>query len=144
MTLFVSFVFFFFLLIRRPPISTRTYTLFPSTTLFRSTAVVDVHARAIGVEDAHKLGVQRMLAPIIHEQRFSCALAFVVATADADWIDVAPIGFRLRVQRRIAIDFGGRSLKYPCLCLPCEFQDVERAQYAGLQRVDGIVLILRR
>src|SRR3546814_16935471 len=30
------FCFFFFLLIRRPPRSTRTYTLFPSTTLFRS------------------------------------------------------------------------------------------------------------
>src|SRR3546814_16729566 len=27
---------FFFLMIRRPPISTRTYTLFPYTTLFRS------------------------------------------------------------------------------------------------------------
>src|SRR3546814_15896281 len=27
---------FFFLMIRRPPISTRTYTLFPFTSLFRS------------------------------------------------------------------------------------------------------------
>src|SRR3546814_2563369 len=33
--MFVSFV-FFFLMIRRPPRSTRTYTLFPYTTLFRS------------------------------------------------------------------------------------------------------------
>src|SRR3546814_20058503 len=29
-------LFFFFLMVRRPPISTRTYTLFPYTTLFRS------------------------------------------------------------------------------------------------------------
>src|SRR3546814_8154068 len=29
-------IFFFFLMIRRPPRSTRTYTLFPYTTLFRS------------------------------------------------------------------------------------------------------------
>src|SRR3546814_17635530 len=29
-------MFFFFLMIRRPPISTRTDTLFPDTTLFRS------------------------------------------------------------------------------------------------------------
>src|SRR3546814_11168706 len=35
MTLFVSF-FVFFLMIRRPPRSTRTDTLFPYTTLFRS------------------------------------------------------------------------------------------------------------
>src|SRR3546814_13927535 len=32
----VLFVFFFFLMIRRPPRSTRTDTLFPYTTLFRS------------------------------------------------------------------------------------------------------------
>src|SRR3546814_20584301 len=32
------FLFFFFLMIRRPPISTRTDTLFPYTTLFRSSA----------------------------------------------------------------------------------------------------------
>src|SRR3546814_21020539 len=31
-------IFFFFLMIRRPPRSTRTDTLFPYTTLFRSTA----------------------------------------------------------------------------------------------------------
>src|SRR3546814_16992888 len=34
----VSFVFCFFLMIRRPPRSTRTDTLFPYTTLFRSAA----------------------------------------------------------------------------------------------------------
>src|SRR3546814_1473784 len=33
--------FFFFLMIRRPPRSTRTDTLFPYTTLFRSTDVVE-------------------------------------------------------------------------------------------------------
>src|SRR3546814_14315267 len=35
---------FFFFMIRRPPISTRTYTLFPYTTLFRS--AVDRNLRA--------------------------------------------------------------------------------------------------
>src|SRR3546814_1581406 len=34
--LWLSLVFFFFLMIRRPPRSTRTDTLFPYTTLFRS------------------------------------------------------------------------------------------------------------
>src|SRR3546814_14806084 len=36
MYLFLFLVFFFFLMIRRQPRSTRTDTLFPSTTLFRS------------------------------------------------------------------------------------------------------------
>src|SRR3546814_476378 len=39
-------LFFFFLMIRRPPRSTRTDTLFPYTTLFRSSAAV-----GLGVED---------------------------------------------------------------------------------------------
>src|SRR3546814_15111671 len=37
--LLISYCFFFFLMIRRPPRSTRTDTLFPYTTLFRSTGV---------------------------------------------------------------------------------------------------------
>src|SRR3546814_14721123 len=36
LSLFLSFLVFFFLMIRRPPRSTRTDTLFPYTTLFRS------------------------------------------------------------------------------------------------------------
>src|SRR3546814_1423901 len=40
-------LFFFFLMIRRPPRSTRTDTLFPYTTLFRSIILVDIaHAAA--------------------------------------------------------------------------------------------------
>src|SRR3546814_5457758 len=38
----MSFFLFFFLMIRRPPRSTRTDTLFPYTTLFRSPAVLPV------------------------------------------------------------------------------------------------------
>src|SRR3546814_15809444 len=38
---FVVFVFIFFLMIRRPPRSTRTDTLFPYTTLFRSSKKAD-------------------------------------------------------------------------------------------------------
>src|SRR3546814_11283162 len=36
LTIFCSVFYFFFLMIRRPPRSTRTDTLFPYTTLFRS------------------------------------------------------------------------------------------------------------
>src|SRR3546814_15847910 len=40
------FLFFFFLMIRRPPRSTRTDTLFPYTTLFRSELQLDALRRA--------------------------------------------------------------------------------------------------
>src|SRR3546814_7518668 len=41
-------MFFFFLMIRRPPRSTRTDTLFPYTTLFRSAALAPARHRAPG------------------------------------------------------------------------------------------------
>src|SRR3546814_16378977 len=39
--LFLVSFFFFFVMIRRPPRSTRTDTLFPDTTLFRSDRIAD-------------------------------------------------------------------------------------------------------
>src|SRR3546814_15540587 len=56
----VSFVYvFFFLMIRRPPRSTRTDTLFPYTTLFRSAGA----AEAAGRSGAHRAGGERHRAP---------------------------------------------------------------------------------
>src|SRR3546814_18718424 len=43
--------YFFFLMTRRPPRSTRTYTLFPYTTLFRSNVMPVIAANRIGEED---------------------------------------------------------------------------------------------
>src|SRR3546814_19982563 len=48
--------YFFFLMIRRPPISTRTDTLFPYTTLFRSLNYKDVRGEAISWLERHGNG----------------------------------------------------------------------------------------
>src|SRR3546814_20788526 len=54
-------MFFFFLMIRRPPRSTRTDTLFPYTTLFRS-GVADAAGDAELIDDfVGRLGVQRFV-----------------------------------------------------------------------------------
>ena len=57
-------------------------------------AVVGVHARAVGVEDARDLDVELVLAVVVEEQRLGAALALVVAGARADRVDVAPVGSR--------------------------------------------------
>src|SRR3546814_18112264 len=52
----LSFVYFFFLMIRRPPRSTRTDTLFPYTTLFRSGEHLrEGHRRRIGAVELEHL-----------------------------------------------------------------------------------------
>src|SRR3546814_8761664 len=51
-------IYFFFLMIRRPPRSTRTDTLFPYTTLFRSP---DPHPGAARMRNAHETEFARHL-----------------------------------------------------------------------------------
>src|SRR3546814_10439493 len=50
----------FFLMIRRPPRSTRTDTLFPYTTLCRSAAMADRHQRAMLRIAIHQYGVEHL------------------------------------------------------------------------------------
>src|SRR3546814_11573996 len=60
--MFFVFLCFFFLMIRRPPRSTRTDTLFPYTTLFRSAQRAPVRAaQRDGVADAAVLGGGRAI-----------------------------------------------------------------------------------
>src|SRR3546814_13744355 len=68
------FSLFFFLMIRRPPRSTRTDTLFPYTTLFRSLFHFDRRGRV----DAHALQIAANVA-----RRLPDAL-FVLDHSDAD------------------------------------------------------------
>src|SRR3546814_14988019 len=49
----IAFCVFFFLMIRRPPRSTRTDTLFPYTTLFRSFLAVAAHQQQAAMDIAH-------------------------------------------------------------------------------------------
>ena len=105
-------------------------------------AVVRVHARAVGVEDARDLDAQLVLAPIVEEQRLGAALAFVVAGARADRIDVAPIVLGLRMDVGVAVDFRGRGLEDLGLHPLGEAQHVDGAVHAGLGRLHRIVLVV--
>src|SRR3546814_13245953 len=53
-SVFYFFAFLFFLMIRRPPRSTRTDTLFPYTTLFRSIVARDGGEEIAECEDRHQ------------------------------------------------------------------------------------------
>src|SRR3546814_17158120 len=84
-------MFVVFLMIRRPPRSTRTDTLFPYTTLFRSLAIagVAVHAAHVLLDhlpDAPALGV-----PEHQPRRFFLQVEQILLPADAAVI--ALLGF---------------------------------------------------
>src|SRR3546814_8067029 len=68
------FFFIFFLMIRRPPRSTRTDTLFPYTTLFRSLAVVakralDIQAAVETVPERTECGIDIDVGGVIAQRR---------------------------------------------------------------------------
>ncbi|MNJ43920.1 hypothetical protein D3C77_389480 [compost metagenome] len=73
--------------------------------------VIRVHARAIGVEDAHDPRGQAVLLAEVRHQGLGEALALVVAGARPDRVDVAAIALHLRVDFRVAVDLRGRGLK---------------------------------
>jgi hypothetical protein len=60
---------------------------------------------SVGVEDARDVGAHAVSAMVGHGHGFGVTLALVVAGAQADWIHVAPIGFDLRMLKRIAVAF---------------------------------------
>src|SRR3546814_15049288 len=74
---YVLLVIFFFLRIRRPPRSTRTDTLFPYTTLFRSASSANGsikvasagEGQSIGKSSSTPIGRPVRLAPHLEDQR---------------------------------------------------------------------------
>src|SRR3546814_246771 len=105
----------FFLMIRRPPRSTRTDTLLPYTTLFRS----DVHAVAVGVEHAgrrldglalHHVG-HHLAVDALHVHRIELAHLRQVLHQGAGLVgdhDAARLGNRLQAggEVRLGTDDG--------------------------------------
>src|SRR3546814_13724504 len=89
-------VFFFFLMIRRPPRSTRTDTLFPYTTLFRS----DQQRGALRGDAA--AGAARPRG----RQQAAVAPAVVIGVAGGD----LPLALRL-LLRHVGVELGGVGLR---------------------------------
>lgn len=106
--------------------------------------IIGVHARPIGIEDPHDLNVEIMLAVIVEEQGLRAALAFIIARARSDGVNVPPVALWLRMDRWVAIDFGGRGLHDPRLYPFGEAQHVDRPDNADLGRLNRVELVVDR
>ena len=74
-------------------------------------AIIRVHARAIGIQDAGDLDAQVVLTAVVEEQGLGAAFAFVGSGAGADGVDVAPVVLRLGMDGRITTDLAGGGLQ---------------------------------
>ncbi len=70
-------------------------------------AIVEFHARTVGIEDSGDVGAEAEFAMVGHCHRLGKSFRFVVATSGADWIYVAPVAFLLGVFERVAVAFAG-------------------------------------
>src|SRR3546814_16409148 len=68
------FSLFFFLMIRRPPRSTRTDTRFPYTTLFRSRVGDRIRFSMTNRSDEPTPGMPQIAAPMMHSMDFHAAM----------------------------------------------------------------------
>ena len=81
---------------------------------------------------------------VVKEKGLGAAFALVVTGADPDRVDVAPIGFGLRVDRGIAVDLGGRSLEDAGIHPLGKTQAVDGSHNRGLGGLDRIELVMNR
>ena len=98
--------------------------------------------RSIGIEDAGYLDAQVVLTAVVEEQRLGAAFALVVTGPGASGVDVAPVGLRLRVDLRIAIDLAGGGLEDLGLDAFGQAQHVDGPMDTGLGGLYRIELIM--
>ena len=108
------------------------------------TAVLRMHARSVGIEDAHHPRVDIELANTVRNQRLAHSFAFVVAAADANRVDIAPLMLLLRMHQRIAVDFARRAMEQLRVITQCELEAEEDALDGRHRREHRTRLIVDR
>lgn len=104
--------------------------------------VVGVHAGAIGVEDAGHTNVQAMLTVVVKKQGFGAALTFVVAAANANGVDIAPVVFCLGVHGWVTMHLACAGLKNTGIQSLGQAQHVDGTVHAGLEGLNRVVLVV--
>ena len=84
------------------------------------------------------------IAAIGHRHRFGESLGFVVDAARPDRVDVAPVGFLLRMLERIAVDLGGRRDHERRALGLRQAERLVRAERADFQRLDRQLEVIDR
>ena len=107
-------------------------------------AVVESHARAVGVEDSDDARLDFVLLVIGHRQRLGETLGLVVAAARADGVDVAPIFLRLRMHERVAVNFRSGGDEEARFFFLGETERLVRAKRTDLERLNRQFEIINR
>ena len=94
------------------------------------------------MKNTDNLDTHAVLPVIIHKQSFRATFALIVAGTETDRIDIAPIGFHLRMYGRVAIDLACRCLQDFRLDAFGQSQHIDGPHNRRLDRLDWIILIM--
>jgi hypothetical protein len=106
------------------------------------TPVVQRHTRPVRIENPRNRRVDAVGPLVGHCQSFGVPLAFVVAGPEANGINIAPVGFRLRMFEWIAVAFRGGREKKLCTMFSGELKHVPRPDGTDIERFDGMVHVV--
>ena len=107
-------------------------------------AVVDAHPRAVGVEDAHDLRVDAVIAVVGHGDGLGEPLRLVVHPPRADRVHVAPVGLLLGMLQGVAVDLRRGREHEPGVLRLGQPERLVRAERAHLQRRDRQLQVVDR
>ena len=79
-----------------------------------------------------------------HGHGFLKTFGLIVYAAGADGIDISPVFFRLGMNLRVTVYFGGGGDQHPCLFGLCESQAVMGAKGAYFQCLNGYFQVVYR
>src|SRR5215813_11938594 len=107
-------------------------------------AVVDAVSLAIGVEYTNDAHINFMHAVVSHRHGFGEAFRLVVYASRANWVDVAPVIFLLRMHERVAVNFRSRGEEELRALGLRKTQRIVRAQRPDLQRLNRQLQVINR
>ncbi len=97
--------------------------------------VMRTHPRPVRIEDPHDRRIHTLLTVIRHRQRLGIPLRLVIHPARPDRVHMPPIGLRLRMHLRIAVDLLRRGRQEPRAMQLRQPQRVMRPVRPDLQRM---------
>src|SRR3990167_3954203 len=73
--------------------------------------ITKTHTWTISIKDTNNLRIHLMKGMVGHGHRLCKTFGFIINSTWTNWVDITPIIFRLRVNKRIAIGFRCRGDK---------------------------------
>lgn len=107
-----------------------------------NTAVIEGHFGAVCVEDTDNTDFKAVFTVVVHSEALSGTFAFIIAGTLANWVDIAPVVFSLRVLKRVSVNFRSGGDEEAGSAALGKAQHVHSTDETSLDSLDWVVLVM--